>query len=87
MDSCSYGYEHNGQYEIITVCDKLSIKEDSMPNKTKKDNAQKENNKPFVVDDSAGAKRIQQLKKQKRMTQKELENLIRQLNTLYVDLE
>lgn len=86
MDSYSYGYEYNGQYEIIAVYDKLRIKEDKMPNKTKKDDAAK-NKKPFVLDDSFSKQIVEEMKKQKRMTQKELRELIQRLNTLYIDDE
>lgn len=86
MDSCSYGYEYNGQYEIIVVYDKLIIKEETMSNKTKKDNSQN-NKKPFILDDSFSKKTVTEMKKQKRMTQKELKELIERLNTLYIDDE
>lgn len=57
-----------------------------MSNKTKKDNTQS-TKKPFVLDDSFSKQTMNEMKKQKRMTQKELKELIERLNTLYIDDE
>jgi len=54
-----------------------------MTNNKKSDDNKK--NKPIILDDSFSEKTIERMKKQKRMTQKEIEKLVKMLNTLYYD--
>jgi hypothetical protein len=56
-----------------------------MPNNKKND--KNKNDKPMVIDDSFAAKNIEALKKQKRMSQKDLKELIKRLSTLYFEVD